>query len=509
MTGLLMSLMVSQGLWAKTYGGAGNDYFYSVDKTSDGGLVAVGKPYSFGGDPMVFKLSTSGDVQWTRVYDIGDIVYLNSVIQTSEGGYIATGENTYPSPGSVLLLRQDALGNLLWIKSYGTTEPSNGRSIIQTADGGFAVVGEVGYATSGNYLDVLVLKFSSAGVLEWARTFGGADYEYGRSIVQTTDNGFAIVGWTGALGPQPCSLLVVKLDASGGLVWARSFRFPGAPPLRDMGYSITKTSDGGLAIAGKTWITYDGGLTYYWDLLVFKLDATGGLLWARRLGEPGLDESGYSLIQTSDGGLVVGGNLDSSAVKSNFLLVKLDASGTLLWSRRFSGGYTAMTAGSIVETMDGGLAIGGHVWGGAGAYDLLVLKTDGNGNYPGCVNDWTPTVVNVSPNIASLSGWAVRTLTPTEQNPPLTTPSLTVMDVCPPVAQKELGESPHVSGITCSLVPGATIFLSPVEIPVSIYAPDGRLVYSGKLMKGQTRIPLEPGVYLWRAGTYKGKAVVR
>ncbi|MGC8894017.1 MAG: T9SS type A sorting domain-containing protein, partial [candidate division WOR-3 bacterium] len=63
--------------------------------------------------------------------------------------------------------------------------------------------------------------------------------------------------------------------------------------------------------------------------------------------------------------------------------------------------------------------------------------------------------------------------------------------------------------ITCSPVSGGLVFNSKAELGIRIYSADGRLAYSGNLEKGQNRISLGPGVYLWRAGQYRGKAVVR
>ena len=64
--------------------------------------------------------------------------------------------------------------------------------------------------------------------------------------------------------------------------------------------------------------------------------------------------------------------------------------------------------------------------------------------------------------------------------------------------------------VICTFVPGGVIFFSTQQIqPITIYSSDGRKVFSGNLKRGQNRINLEPGVYLWQAGAYKGKAVVR
>jgi len=63
--------------------------------------------------------------------------------------------------------------------------------------------------------------------------------------------------------------------------------------------------------------------------------------------------------------------------------------------------------------------------------------------------------------------------------------------------------------IICGLIPGGALFLSLEALPLRIYSADGRLVYSGNLEKGENRVSLDRGVYLWVAGQFRGKAVVR
>ncbi|MEO0147057.1 MAG: hypothetical protein ABIM19_09515 [candidate division WOR-3 bacterium] len=68
-------------------------------------------------------------------------------------------------------------------------------------------------------------------------------------------------------------------------------------------------------------------------------------------------------------------------------------------------------------------------------------------------------------------------------------------DACPPaVEERDVYNRPK---ITCSPVPGGALFISPYDVGIKIYKADGRLAYSGELKKGENRIPLEPGVYIW------------
>jgi len=59
------------------------------------------------------------------------------------------------------------------------------------------------------------------------------------------------------------------------------------------------------------------------------------------------------------------------------------------------------------------------------------------------------------------------------------------------------------------MISGGVLFISPEALVLRIYSVDGRLSYSGELKQGENRVSLDQGVYLWVAGEYKGKAVVR
>ncbi|MGC8894205.1 MAG: hypothetical protein ACP5QG_05075 [candidate division WOR-3 bacterium] len=99
-------------------------------------------------------------------------------------------------------------------------------------------------------------------------------------------------------------------------------------------------------------------------------------------------------------------------------------------------------------------------------------------------------------------------------SPTATAPTLTITDACPPGVEEQ--DILPGSGITCSPVSGGLVFNSRVDLGIRIYSVEGRLAYSGNLEKGQNRIPLEQGAYIWiigaGTGTYpvfKGKLVVR
>jgi hypothetical protein len=102
--------------WAKTYGGGGSEEASSVRQTSDGGYIVAGRTYYFGagGDIFLIKTDANGNVQWAKTYGGTGLDWAFSVQQTSDGGYIVTGITYSFGAGSsdIFLVKTDANGNI-------------------------------------------------------------------------------------------------------------------------------------------------------------------------------------------------------------------------------------------------------------------------------------------------------------------------------------------------------------------------------------------------------------
>ena len=105
-----------------------------------------------------------------------------------------------------------------WAKTYGGLNDDVANSIIQTSDGGFAVAGYTFSFGAGGY-DLWILKLTSAGDIQWQKTYGGGGYEFANSIVQTSDAGFAVAGYTWNPGYSSQDFWVLKLNSDGGVQW--------------------------------------------------------------------------------------------------------------------------------------------------------------------------------------------------------------------------------------------------------------------------------------------------
>ncbi len=257
-------------LWFLPYGGAGNEEGYAVQQTSDSGYVIAGTTNSFGAggyDVYLIKTNASGGTLWTRTYGGAGDEYGFSVQQTSDGGYLIAGETySFGDSNQVYFIKTNALGDTLWTRTYGGTCGEYGISARQTSDSGYIIAGYTESFGAGGS-DVYLIKANASGDTLWTRTFGWKSDDYGRSVQQTSDGGYIIAGETHSFGPGGWDVYLIKTNAFGDTLWTRTF----GGTSWDGGYSVQQTSDGGYIIAGFTY-SFGAGAS---DVYLIKTDANG------------------------------------------------------------------------------------------------------------------------------------------------------------------------------------------------------------------------------------------
>ena len=234
-----------------------------------------------------------------------------SVQQTSDGGYIIAGRTNSSDRGEkdlddVYLLKTDAEGNLIWNKTYGGDRSDEGHSVLETSDGGYVIVGETS-SFGERATDVYLIKIDSEGNEIWSRTYGDIEGdERGYSVQETSDGGYIVAGMSWPLEQQNPDFYLLKADSDGKKLWSRSYTGPDGHWSWDWGRSVLETGEGGYILIGETYseVEQDQGV------LLVKTDSLGNLLWSRTYG--GADhEYGYSILETGDGGYVIAGKTKS------------------------------------------------------------------------------------------------------------------------------------------------------------------------------------------------------
>jgi len=352
--------------WSKTYGSLGGDAAYSVVNTDDGGYALVG--VWWGGAYGLVKADSNGNMQWNKTYR-GPDDGARSVIQTSDGGYALAGYMWTDNWYDFGLIKTDSYGNMEWINAYDGPRKDpyaasdSAYSVVQTTDGGYAVAGETwpGWVPPA-WSEVWLVKTDSYGNMEWNKTYGGPSHDGARSVVQTSDGGYALVGYTWPSYAANSEILFIKTDSYGNMQWNRTYS---GEYMVDIAYSVVQTSDGGYALAGQT----VSSETFTYDFWLIKTDANGNAQWNKTYDQQFGEDIAYSIIKTSDEGYALAGHCGS-----DLWLVKTDSYGNMEWNMSY-GGAAGDEARSIVQTSDGGYVLAGSTWSfGAGYNDFWLVK---------------------------------------------------------------------------------------------------------------------------------------
>ncbi len=355
-------------------------------------------------------------VRWSKkitpVWPSHPYEFIYDVKPTSDNGYVLVGADTsftFNNSYGILektfgrrawIVKADSSGNVLWrtSSSLASLYGSAFSSVVQTGDAGYVAAGNIDTAK------LLIAKFNSSGVLQWAKTYGGTNgNNLAQCIYKTSTNGFIISGTTTATNGDVIGnhggydMWVLRIDDSGNIIWSKCFGGSG----NEMGQSVVQAADYGFVFAGSATSTNgdltgnNGGV----DAWVFKTDSSGNLLWQKNYGTPG-KETFRSVSVAPDNTIVLTGNADSTNLINNGLkggenvwVMKTDMVGTIIWSQAF-GGSKNERGHHITALPNNSLLVTGYtnsndldVVGSNGGPDIWVLNLTASGtlNWTKCI----------------------------------------------------------------------------------------------------------------------------
>ena len=250
-------------------------------------------------------------------YSTGRNDQARAVTQCKDNGYAVIGSTVnYSASTDVYVMKTDANGTFLWAKRFGGLGLDGGEDIIELSDSGF---GLVGYTQSNGSYDLLFIRTNAQGDTLFTKQIGGADWDFGYSLQPTSDRGFILAGSSVVSGKSKAYL--VKLDSVGTIRWEKTFGGSQESVFED----ILILSSGDYLMAGYS-TSYGNGKQAY----LVKTDTSGSIIWQANFGNPGEDFA-KSIAELSSGEIVFSGATNTVPYPDlDGWAVKLSSSGTLL-----------------------------------------------------------------------------------------------------------------------------------------------------------------------------------
>ena len=315
-------------LWSKLYFGVTAEGLNSVSETSDHGLIVSGGCLGFGAgavDGLLMKTDSLGTIIWAKVYGGPGDDGFNSCVQTFDGGYIATGFTNSSGAGSydILVVRLNSSGDTLWTRIFGGAGWDNAQSIIQTGNNHFVLCGRTASFSNGLFNNYLI-KLDANGNMVWNVQYGGNLQEESWSLKELYDNGYIVIGSTESFGSNLYDAYLNRFNSSGNLVWSKIY---GGPKIEAF-YDVVTMTDSGFAFTGYTDSFGDGHRgDDSSNILLIRTDKFGDTLWTRTFGSDKTEEE-FALVKTDDEGLALMSYSSSFGTDSlDVYLIKTDASG--------------------------------------------------------------------------------------------------------------------------------------------------------------------------------------
>ncbi len=375
-------------VWSTSIGGEGADAARAVAVDSKGHTVVTGyfsDAAQLGGDDPVAaegkrdiflaKYDSNGKWLWAKRFggdgdDIGQSVAIdkddNIVVTGTFTDKATVGGATFESAGEtdLFIAKYDKDGTHLWSHSVGGRVEDRGYAVAAGPDGSIAMTGyftdKVNFGgedlVSGGQADLFVVLYGPDGDHKWSYGFGDKLDELGRGVAIDKDGNVIVagdynkeitIGATHLVSSGNADVLLTKFTKDGAAVWAKSF----GSVFNDFAVAVAVDANGQLAVTGSFEQTVNfGGEDLKGpgkkDIFVARYTAAGQHLWSKKFGSTD-DDVGSGIAMDTYGNVFVagwywfdidlgGGKLKSTG-ENDIFVAKFAPDGSHVWSHSFGG----------------------------------------------------------------------------------------------------------------------------------------------------------------------------
>ena len=342
-------------IWQRQYNHPPNNKDYGVAVCSDSlcNVYVTGAVTAPNGnfDIILLKYSNTGSLLWARSWKGADSLHdVPSAITLDDSCnvYITGGTLTSSSQSNYVTLKYNTNGNLKWVRTYDYANLYELATGIQFYQPNGSVIVTGTSASAANCWDYATLRYSAINgtALDTSRENAtGVTINQALAVTRDGSGNVYITGYADSSGNK--NIQTIKLNSNFGLVWVKNYYGEG---LEDIGKSIQVDNLGNVYITGHT-KKQNGGTDY----ITIKYNSSGNVLWERRYKAPVETNSaeGIKLILDNSHNVYVTGSVYNNGT-IDYCTIRYDSIGTLCWEAMFNGYGNGTDIPTDIQTDDNG-----------------------------------------------------------------------------------------------------------------------------------------------------------
>lgn len=235
--------------------------------------------------------------------------------------------------------------------------------------------------------NLLLVRINENGNIVWQNSYGEFELDYAQVIARTNDNQIIVGGHTRSFGAGSSEILLLKVNDNGEIQWQKTYGTYDDDAIA----SVMQTDDGGYLVGG--WSYIGKGKSH--EALVFKTNSNGDLIWRNYYGTQNY-EGVRDITRTNDGNYLFVGLTSSEETQFDIWVVKFDSNGKVIWQKAFAGAGNENPV-NILNFQDKYIIVGTSDSFGDGTKDVVLLAINDDGellwayNFP---DDYEITLMN-------------------------------------------------------------------------------------------------------------------
>lgn len=303
------------------------------------------------------------DVLWSRIYDSGTDDVAHAIAVDGSGNVYVGGSSKNGTYNDFSTLKYDSTGNIVWNKAYDSSNNDEVLGLVVSSSGDVYITG-ASVCVDSNVNCIRLIRYDASGNMVLNKELMSSAYAY--DMAADASGNLYIAGRK--VNATSADFVLIKTDADGNMIWSKIYDSGN----NEQAHGVAVDDAGYIYISGFS-MNQSGS-----DILTLKYDVSGTLLWSKTY-DSGSDDAmtGHGVAVDPQGDVYVAGYTTVTAPAGEYVIIKYDSDGNVLWTKTNASDNTDPTA-SIATNVSGSVYLLGTYL-STDNYDYMIAKYDSKG----------------------------------------------------------------------------------------------------------------------------------